>query len=106
MKKTEESIGQQPADLNQITNQIETKTDIINREMKKELGNLALLELREKVFSFRFTIIPQKHGEDTRDTVMYMCAHACLCVCVKNTSAAKTHLTSKLFPPTGASSIY
>lgn len=35
--------------------------EVINREMKKDLDNMALLELREKEFCLRLRVVPEEH---------------------------------------------
>lgn len=51
VKKTESSVKQMSGDVKQVNDKVEileNKTEVMDRELKRQLDNLALLKLREK----------------------------------------------------------
>lgn len=45
---------------------LERKSEFIDRELERKLNNLAVLEVRKKKLSLRFTALPDNSSEDIR----------------------------------------
>lgn len=43
---------------------------MIDKQLERELDNLALLELKEKEYCLRFRTLPEDSGEDVREKVI------------------------------------
>lgn len=66
VKKLENSTKQISGKVQHITKKaesLECKTEVLNRELEREMETLALLKLREKEYCLRFRFLVRTSGE-------------------------------------------